>query len=111
MKGTTLKKCKALGLAALTTIGTLANAATSTAYAAPAGQADCETIQFEGSHASTDCQNNTNHDVIAEMWINCKPASPDRHTSATVSPGSTKRLVLDCPTPWDHAEGGAASVH
>ena len=75
------------------------------------GQADCTTIETGKSSASSKCQNLTDHEVTAELWVNCKPASPDQHTSAVVAPGSTVTLSIDCPTPWDRAVGGAASVH
>lgn len=91
--------------------GALTGVATPAAQAAPAGQADCGNIQFKGSAAEASCANNTDHNVTAELWINCKPASPDQHTSAILAPGGNVTLRIDCPLPWDHAEGGAASVH
>lgn len=77
----------------------------------PQGTADCGDINLDGSKANAECKNLTDHSVTAELWVNCKPASPDQHTTQELQPGESSRLQVDCPAPWDHASGGAASVH
>lgn len=106
-----MRKSVLFAVGAVVVGGTLTGAGTSVAYDAPPGQAHCDRLRPGGHEATVTCANNTDHPATAEVWIDCRPLSADRHISEVLYPGSRVDITIGCGSGWGEVKGRAASAH